>query len=164
MEISYIFRFADYDALSAALWTRRARLIRYTIFWLAVAANAFIASEIWLRGGISAAWPNLSFAIILLLFWFPGIRLVRRWNLRRLNLEGQTIRIKLSEESVFSSQNGIESHLQWSAFTRYSRLGNHAFLWINKLQALVIPFDAFKDVASRNAFLDFIATKISPER
>ncbi len=163
MEISYTFRFSDYDALSDALRSARQRKIVLVFFWLVMAANFAAAAAIAVTTDLAHASVNAMIGVLMLLAIFVFVPMLRHWNFRRLNLDGKQIRISIGDEGVRSAQQGIEGKFQWSAFTRFSRSDNHAFLWINRLQALVIPFDAFNSQAERDAFLGFIATKVTPK-
>jgi YcxB-like protein len=164
LEISYTFRFSDYDALSDALRPARRRKIMLVFFWLVMAANFAAAALIAVTTDLSHASVNAMIGVLMLLAFFIFVPMLRRWNFRRLNLDGKQIRISIGDEGVRSAQQGIEGTFQWSAFTRFSRSGNHAFLWINRLQALILPFDAFKSEMERDAFLNFTAAKIPLER
>ncbi len=164
MEIDYTFRFSDYDALSNALQSAKFRKITLLVFWLAMAANFLAAALIVRTGEVANATANAMIGILMLLAFFIFVPMLRRWNYRRLNLDGKKIHILIGHDGVRSAQQGIEGNFQWGAFTRFSNTGQHAFLWINRLQALVLPYDAFASKAERDECLSFIATKIPLER
>lgn len=76
------------------------------------------------------------------------------------DLEGQRLRIVFGDDKVFISEKRGESTAKWSAFVRLSEEKSHAFLWTNKRQAIVVPFDSFMSLGQRDAFLILARSKI----
>lgn len=164
LDISYSFRFADYDALSNAIRTARRRKAVFGFYWFVVIANFMSAALIARTGQVANAFINALIGVLMLSVFFIFVPIMRRWNYHRLDLDGKTIHISIDDEGVRSAQQGVKGAFEWNAFSRFSSTRQHAFLWINGLQALIMPFDAFKSDVERDTFLNFIATKIPLER
>ena len=165
MEISYIFRLSDYAALATALRSQRRRRIEQFAVWFLVLVNIGLGLHLLQPGGVGPLqWKSASFnfgiGLVILLFITAVIPWVLRYNYKRTGLDGQTIRVRLDDDAVTASQRGAETRIEWPAVVRHSQLPNHAFLWLNKMQGVIIPFDAFADTKSRDAFLAFINSKV----
>jgi YcxB-like protein len=167
MEVSYVFRLSDYEALAKAMrspkWLRFERIL----FWLIFGANAALAAAaILLTGSFGlnkSAGPVLAaIAVALLALDFVIAPWATRFNYRRLAIDGKVIKLMLDGEGLTASQDLASTRMSWPAFVRYSKLPTHAFLWLNKVQAVVIPFDAFVSGEQRDAFLNFIENRIQP--
>lgn len=164
MEINYVFRFSDYQAIISGLSRWGTRKLRLWLLTLAILANYVIALVIMLTSDSAPdyahAWPSALFATVMLIWIFLFVPWLHKRNYRKLKLDGKEMHIAIDDSGLTTAQQGIEGKFQWSAFTRFSRSPSHALLWINKLQALVIPFDAFTSEAQRDVFLNFIASKV----
>jgi YcxB-like protein len=167
MEVSYVFRLSDFEALAKAMRSPKWRRVERTVFWLIFGANAALASATILLSGSSglnkSAGPVLAaIAAALLVIDFVIVPWATRFNYRRLAIDGKVIKIMLDGEGLTASQDFASTRMSWPAFIRYSKLPTHAFLWLNKVQAVVIPFDAFVSGEQRDAFLNFIENRIRP--
>lgn len=161
MEISYRFRLSDYKALASGMRPSWRRRLDTVVFWTLTVANLGLAVYLSIDDSVRTT-PQFNFVIFvaLLAMRFAIIPLVRRYGLRRLDIEGKQIIVRLDDDALHASQDGASSRIEWHAVKRFSQLPTHAFLWINKLQAVIIPFDAFGDSDAKDAFLKFIGTKI----
>ena len=165
MEISYTFRLSDYAALATAMRSRRRRRIELFAVWFLVLVNVGLGLHRLQPGGEgSFQWKSASLyfgiGLAILLIYKTVIPWVLRYNYKRTGLDGQTIRVGLDDDAVTASQRGAESRIEWLAVVRHSQLPTHAFLWLNKMQGVIIPFDAFPDTQSRDAFLAYINSKV----
>jgi hypothetical protein len=165
MDISYTFRFSDYAALATAMRSHRRRRIQQFAVWFLVLVNFGLGLHLLQPGGEGPLqWRSASFnfgiGLAVLLFFAAAIPWLLRYNYKRTGLDGQTIRVRLEDDAFTASQRGAQSRIEWSAIVRHSQLPTHAFLWLNKMQGAIIPFDAFADTKSRDAFLAFINSKV----
>lgn len=165
MEISYTFRLSDYSALATAMRSQKRRGFEKLFVWLIVLLNVGLGISSMARGVDGAPnWAgasiNIGIGLAVLAVFYLLVPWAVRYNFKRTGLDGQTIRVRLDEEAVTASQRGAESRIEWSAFIRHSRIPTHAFLWLNKMQGVIIPFDAFPDVKVRDAFLAYIHSKV----
>jgi YcxB-like protein len=165
MEISFTFRFSDYRALAKAMRTPGRRLAGNLLFWFIFGLNIAIlivslcfAEEFGLKPRTAPIAAGLAMGLLLLRFTVEPA--VLRYNYKRLGLDGKRITVRLEDDVFTASEQSAESRIKWSAIIRYSQLPTHAFLWINKLQAVLVPFDAFTDEASRSTFLSYIESKV----
>jgi hypothetical protein len=51
-----------------------------------------------------------------------------------------------------------------NAVQRTTQTETHAFLWLNKLQALIVPFATFEGEGDRQKLLDLIARNVKPAK
>lgn len=165
MEISYTFRLSDYAALATAMRSQKRRKIEQFSVWILALVNIGLGLHLLQPGGEgplqwNSASFNLGIGLAILAFFVAVTPWILRYNYRRTGLDGQPIRVRLGDDAVTASQRGAQSRIDWSAVVRNSQLPTHAFLWINKMQAVIIPFDAFADTQSRDAFLAFINSKV----
>ncbi|MGB8817149.1 MAG: YcxB family protein [Rhizobiaceae bacterium] len=165
MEISYTFRLSDYSALAKAMRSQKRRRIEKISVW-AIAFFNIVFGFISLAGGVDGAlnWTgasiNIGIGLAVLAVFYLLVPWAVRYNFKRTSLGGQTIRVKLEDDAVVASQRGAQSRIEWSAIMRHSQIPTHAILWINKMQGVIIPFDAFPDAEGRDAFLGFIQSKV----
>lgn len=165
MEISYTFRLSDYAALARAMRSQKRRRIEKRFVWFIALLNiglGFFVSPLGASGASdwTSAGINIGIGLAVLAVFYSIAPWAVRYNFKRTGLDGQTIRVKLGDDAVTASQRGAESRIEWSAIVRHSKLPAHAFLWINKMQGVIIPFDAFPDRAAKDAFLAFIQSKV----
>jgi YcxB-like protein len=168
MEITYTFRFSDYLALAKSMRSPKRRKLEFAFVWVISLIN--IAFGLAYVGGALSPEPNwenasihLGVGLAVLAIFYVFVPWTLRYNYKRTGLDGRTIRVVLDDEAVTASQPGAESRITWSALVRHSQLPTHAFLWLNKMQAVILPFDAFQSSDDRDAFLAFIAGKVKPE-
>lgn len=165
MEISYVFRLSDYAALAKAMRSQKRRRIEKMFVWFIALLNIGLGLFLSPLGiGTPSSWSSASINIGIGLAVFAVFFLIVPWavryNYQRTGLDGQTIRVRLGDDAVTASQRGAESRIEWSAIARHSQLPTHGFLWINKMQAVIIPFDAFADIEGRDAFFAFMNSKV----
>jgi hypothetical protein len=165
MEIKYVFRFSDYQSLCHAARSDRYWLLVKTAILIAFLVNLFFALYIfWLGRNIENDYnwiPNALIAIFLAIYYFWLRPWLQRYQLRSFDIEGKTMKVSLFDDEVIASQNDMQSRISWSNFVRFSKSGSRAFLWINKAQAIVVPYDAFSDSEYKDRFLGFIESKLS---
>lgn len=166
MEISYNFRFSDYRALAKAMRTPLRRRISNLAFWSIFAINLAVAAFYLVnaqeRGRSDIAGPlaaGVTVGLLVLRYFLEPWAL--GFNYKRFGLDGKHITVRLEEEAFSASEVNAQSRIHWSGVKRYSQLPTHAFVWIYKLQAVIIPFDAFPDDAKRGEFLSFVESKVS---
>jgi hypothetical protein len=78
----------------------------------------------------------------------------RKIQFRCINLDGKAIKVVASDLHIIASWEDTDSRIKWSKIVRFAKSADHAFLWINEVQAIVLPYDAFENSAKKNSFVE----------
>ena len=57
---------------------------------------------------------------------------------------------------------GIQSDIPWGSFKNYELRNKHLLLWIDGVQAVIIPFRTFISESDKNNTISFISSKVYP--
>lgn len=164
MKLSYTFRYADYVALVRGKRTVRWDKYRPYVFWgmilwlFALSSYFFMIQTTGLRDAIGPLIFGATVGVLLIEFVILPFNLRKYYAITRL--DGKNIELTLSQTEITVSQPGAITQVEWATFIRYSQVPTHAFLWLNKMQAIVIPFDAFASEQEKVLFLNFIESKV----
>lgn len=139
------------------------------VFLLLVASG--VASVVnsdtrWTPLGLSIAFlPLLCPSILVLLVLTPG---VRRWSNKRSVYKafgevppGQPLarqQITLNSRTITVTTRDAEMQADWADVVDISRRGEHAFIFTNTEQTMVVPGRAFPDQAAFEAFMETAKT------
>ena len=170
MELRYQYSLPDYRALTHAMmdqgrfsrWWRRWAL--YLAIVLMVAGVPLVAvSNIrgWHIQFIAIVLAGVGFAIIAI--QYVVVLLQIRHYYRKQSLAGALVEIDATEADVRTNDRGVESRIDWSAFVRADDAPGYHFLWLNRMQGIVVPDRVFASQAQRQEFRELVERQM-PDR
>jgi hypothetical protein len=157
--------FSDYNALCNAIAKPWQAKLENFIVWGIVALNSIVGIFVLATSDFDRPleyipW-NFIIAGLVLVLRYPVTRWFRQWNFRRLEIGKFETCIWLDEAKITSRNTVIEASFDWSAIKRASVTSTHAFLWMNAIQALMLPFYALKAGSSRDEMLNLIRRNVT---
>ena len=165
LEFAYTPQFADYDALCNAMTPPKIAKWRDIGIWSLVFVNAGIGVFVLMTSDFDrpqeyVPWNFLVAALILLLR-FPVTRWFRQWNFRRLEINKWDALFSISDNKIENRNAIMNASVDWSAIKKATITKTHAFLWLNAVQAFIIPLGALKTHENRDQMLAIIRRKVS---
>jgi hypothetical protein len=169
ISLSYTPQFSDYNALCDAISSKRARRFELIIMWFVVLTNlALLAFSFFAFDQLTHPWRYVGWSLgvvtLVLLGHFVGRPLVRKWNYKRLDIGKYPVRMQFAEAGITTENDVMSAKVEWNAVQRTTQTETHAFLWLNKLQALIVPFATFEGEGDRQKLLDLIARNVKPAK
>jgi hypothetical protein len=165
IELVYTPLFSDYDALCNMLAKPWQAKLQEFMVWGLVVINVAVGVGVLLTSDLDrlreyVPW-NFLIAVAVLILRYPVTRRFRRWNFRRFEVGLWEIYISLSATQISSHNKMISATFDWSSIKRASLTNTHAFLWLNPIQALMLPFYALKQDNERDTLLNIIRRNVT---
>ena len=165
IQFAFTPQFVDYDALCNAMTTPKIAKWRNIAVWALVFINAGIGVFVLMTSDFDrpqeyVPWNFLVAALILFLR-FPVTRWFRQWNFRRLEINKWDALFSISDNKIENRNAIMNASVDWSAIKKATITKTHAFLWLNPIQAFIIPLRALKADENRGQMLAMIRRKVS---
>jgi hypothetical protein len=165
IELVYTPLFSDYDALCNMLAKPWQAKLQEFVVWSLVVTNVAVGVGVLLTSDFDrlreyVPW-NFLIAVAVLLLRYPVTRRFRQWNFRRFEVGVWEICISLSETQINSRNKMISATFDWNSIKRASLTNTHAFLWLNPIQALMLPYYALKIDEKRDEMLELIRRNVT---
>ncbi|MEL7272283.1 MAG: YcxB family protein [Pseudomonadota bacterium] len=128
--------------------------------FLRVKRWAFIVLMLYMAGaaafGLYAVVTGLKSGSMLLLIGLAALILMPlfRWGqpllsaslfFRKLDLKDKEITTHIDASGIRSEAKGVTSQFQWDSVLKVTRGPEHFFLWVNKVQAIILPLRAIAE-------------------
>jgi hypothetical protein len=164
-ELVYTPLFSDYDALCNMLAKPWQAKLQEFVVWSLVVTNVAVGVGVLFTSDFDrlreyVPW-NFLIAVAVLLLRYPVTRRFRQWNFRRFEVGVWEIYISLSETQINSRNKMISAIFDWNSIKRASLTKTHAFLWLNPIQALMLPYYALKTDEKRDEMLELIRRNVT---
>jgi uncharacterized membrane protein YcjF (UPF0283 family) len=169
IKLTYTPQFSDYNALCDAVSSPRARLWELVIMWFVVLTNlALMAFAIIVFDDLTHPWRYLGWSLgvitLILLGHYVGRPMVRKWNFNRLEIGKHPVRMQIDGATIETENALMSAKLNWDAVQRVTKTETHLLLWLNKLQALIVPFAALENAGDKQNLLDLVAKNVKPAK
>ncbi|MGL4490051.1 MAG: YcxB family protein [Rhizobiaceae bacterium] len=148
--------------MNKAMLSQKRRRIQAYVFWLVVIGLLTAAAFFARQGDSDLSFVLVSGAVGAIIGVFVSLPIWLWFCWRRSGFDGKKVTVNVTAESLCGAYQGVFSRIDWDACVRYSELKTHAFVWVSKIQAVVLPFNAFDNESQRDEFLNFIRARVQP--
>ena len=159
-------QFAKYHYKNAPSQKRTAFVVRLLAAFLLLAS---IASAV-LSGGFNSTAHILGIILsgVILLGWDLIMRSAVKSQIKSMKRDGkapygEASQVYFSEDDVHSVSESTETRAKYANLGRICDDGNAVYIYINAIQAFVLPYRAFESEAQKAEFLTFISGKVQKQ-
>ena len=156
-------QFANYHYKNAPSQKRAILIVRLLASFLLLASIVLIL----LSGGFTSIVHVLGiiFAVAALLGWGLIMRVAIKIQIRAMKKDGkapygEAAQVHFGEDDVHSVSESTETRAKYASLGRICEDGNAVYIYMNAIQAFVIPHRVFEDEAQKAEFLTFINDRI----
>ena len=167
MEVNFTYTYADYAALIKAM-DSRGRFARlswmFLLFIIAVNIAITLFFVIWTTSnGLDLKlihFANAGIGLLLALVFYVLKPLYLRHYYKKQMLDGKVVGMKFEDFGLKIHMPSFEGTHEWEAIILADEQPEHFQLWINKIQAYVVPKRGFANAQEIETFKQLVSSKV----
>lgn len=168
MEVNFTYSYPDYRALTRAIenhgkYAKLAWIFLIGIILINIAISVFFIAWILLEGRdfkpIHFANAGLGLLLAFVFYILKPIYLKNYY--KKQMLDGKLVHMSFNDKGLNINMPSFTGTHEWDAIILADQQPEHFFLWINKIQAYVVPKRSFASTADIENFKHLVAEKVT---